>query len=122
MTVSFKLIPLSLFAIMVCVTIYTPIIAPVMAILIVKDVLMLLGGSVLLKKNIAPPAAKWYGKIGTFVLYISVCLIVFLRAAFGYQNDVLSLCLLSVTALIMLFSLVQYGIIFLSLLKENKNK
>ncbi len=113
---------LTLFAIMVCVTIYTPIIAPVMVILIAKDVLMIIGGSVLIKKKIAPPASKWYGKVGTFVFYISVCLIVFLKAAFGYQNDVLSLCLLSVTALIMLFSLVQYGIIFLSLLKENKNK
>ncbi|MGN1129901.1 MAG: CDP-alcohol phosphatidyltransferase family protein [Ruminococcus sp.] len=113
---------LTLFAIMVCVTIYTPIIAPVMVVLIVKDVLMLLGGSVLIKKKITPPASKWYGKVGTFVFYISVCLIVFLKAAFNYQNDILSLCLLSVTALIMLFSLVQYAIIFVSLLKENKNK
>ena len=109
---------LTLIAIMVCITIFTPIVLPVMVVLIIKDVVMLIGGSKLLKKDIAPPAAKWYGKVGTFVFYGSVCLIVFLKAAFNYENDLLSLGLLGFTAGLMIFALVRYFMIYRSLLKE----
>lgn len=111
---------LTLIAIMICVTIYTPIVIPIMIILIVKDVLMLLGGSVLIENKITPPASKWYGKLSTTVFYISVCIIVFLKAAFNYQNDILSLVLLSVTAVLMIFSLIKYSMIFYTLMK-NRN-
>jgi cardiolipin synthase len=114
---------LTLFAIMICVTIYSPVVLPVMIVLIIKDLLMLVGGSTLLKNGLTPPPAKWYGKVGTFMFYISVCLIVFLKAVFNYQNDVLSVTLLLVTTVMMLFSLVRYYLIFLSLMKSNdKNK
>ncbi len=112
---------LTLFAIMVCVTIYSPIVLPVMIVLIIKDLLMLIGGSVLIKNNLTPPPAKWYGKVSTFVFYVVVSLIVFLKAAFNYQNDILSLVLLSITTVLMLFALFMYFSIFLSLMK-NKNR
>lgn len=109
---------LTLFAIMVCMVILTPVVMPVMIVLIVKDVLMLIGGSQLIKRKIAPPAAKWYGKAGTFMFYVSVCLIVFLKAAFNYENDILSIVLLSLTTAMMLFALVRYGMIFWQLIKN----
>ncbi|MCH5298983.1 MAG: CDP-alcohol phosphatidyltransferase family protein [Ruminococcus sp.] len=113
---------LTLISIMVCVTIFSPIVLPVMLVLILKDMGMLVGGSVLIKKGITPPAAKWYGKVSTFMFYISVCLIVFLKAAFNYENSTLSLLTLSVTTLMMFFSLIKYFMIFLSLINENENK
>lgn len=109
---------LTLIAIMVCITIFTPIVLPVMIILILKDVVMIIGGSRLMKTGINPPAAKWYGKAGTFVFYVSVCLIVFLKAAFNYENPVLSVTLLSITCAIMIFSLIKYFMIYKSLLKN----
>lgn len=109
---------LTLFAIMVCMVILTPVVMPVMIVLIVKDVLMLIGGSQLIKRKITPPAAKWYGKAGTFMFYVSVCLIVFLKAAFNYENDILSIVLLSLTTAMMLFALVRYGMIFWQLIKN----
>ncbi|MGN0488579.1 MAG: CDP-alcohol phosphatidyltransferase family protein [Ruminococcus sp.] len=112
---------LTLFAIMICVTIYSPVVLPVMVVLIIKDLLMLIGGSILLKNNLTPPQARWYGKVSTFVFYVVVSLIVFLKAAFNYQNDILSLVLLSVTTVLMLFSLFMYFLVFLSLMK-NKNR
>ena len=110
---------LTLIAIMVCITIFSPIVLPVMIVLILKDVIMLIGGSRLVKTGIAPPAAKWYGKLGTLLFYFSVCLIVFLKAAFNYENDILSVTLLSVTTAVMVFALIKYFLVYISLLKES---
>lgn len=113
---------LTLISIMVCVTIFSPIVLPVMVVLIFKDMAMLTGGSLIIKRGITPPASKWYGKVSTFMFYISVCLIVFLKAAFNYENSFLSLLLLSLTTLMMIFSLVKYFMIFRSIINENKDK
>lgn len=110
---------LTLIAIMVCITIFSPIVLPVMIVLILKDVIMLIGGSRLVKTGIAPPAAKWYGKLGTLLFYFSVCLIVFLKAAFNYENDILSVTLLSITTAVMIFALIKYFLVYMSLLKES---
>ena len=83
---------------------------------------MLLGGMDLINKGISPPAAKWYGKVGTVVFYISVSIIIFLKAAFKIENFALDVALLSVTAATMLFALYQYGKIYFHLIKENSTK
>lgn len=111
---------LTLIAIMICIVILFPIVLPVVAILIIKDVVMVIGASILLKSDIKPPAARWYGKIGTVMFYVSVALIVFLKAAFNYENSVLSLVLLGITAAMMIFALVEYFIVFTKL-KNNPN-
>lgn len=121
----------TLLVVVVCMVIFAPVVLPVLIILLLKDVLMLLGGTDLINKGITPPAAKWYGKVGTVVFYISVCIIVFLKAFLNYENFALDLTLLSVTALTMIFALYQYGKIYIQLIKEyneglevekNKNK
>ncbi len=110
----------TLLAVVICMVIKVPIVLPVLITLLLKDVIMLLGGIDLINKGITPPAAKWYGKLGTVVFYISVCVIVFLKAAFKYENVALDIALLSVTAVIMLFALFQYGkIYFLSIREYN---
>lgn len=109
---------LTLIAIMVCITIFTPIVLPVMIIMILKDVIMLIGGSRLIKTGITPPAARWYGKAGTFVFYVVVCLIVFLKAAFNYENPVLSVALLSASCALMIFALIKYFLLYMKLLKN----
>lgn len=121
----------TLLVVVVCMVIFVPVVLPVLIILLLKDVLMLLGGTDLINKGITPPAAKWYGKVGTVVFYISVCIIVFLKAFLNYENFALDLTVLSVTALTMIFALYQYGKIYIQLIKEyneglevekNKNK
>ena len=86
--------------------------------LLVKDLIMLLGGADLIKKRLTPPSANWYGKVGTIIFYFSVCLIVFLKAFFAYENMVLDLILLSVTAASMLYALYRYGKIYFAMIKE----
>lgn len=112
----------TLLAVVICMVIYVPIVLPVLVVLLLKDVLMLLGGMDLINKGITPPAAKWYGKVGTVVFYLSVFTIIFLKAAFGFENFALDVSLLSVTAVTMLFALYQYGKIYFQLIKEHNSK
>lgn len=110
---------LTLVAVAVCICIMFPIVIPLMVILALKDLLMLCGGLYMIKKGIKPPAAKWYGKVGTIVFYFSVCLIVFLKAFFQIESDVLTIVLMTLTAITMIFALVKYFQLFLKLRKEN---
>lgn len=112
----------TLLAVVVCMVIYVPVVLPVLITLLLKDVLMLLGGMDLINKGITPPAAKWYGKVGTVVFYVSVSIIIFLKAVFKIENFALDVALLSVTAATMLFALYQYGKIYFQLIKENNKK
>ena len=107
---------LTLTAVVVCIGIKFPETILLVVILILKDVSMLIAGSFLLKKGIDPPAAKWYGKLSTIFFYISVIIIVALKAIWGITNPIISILLLSVTSFFMLFALFKYFILFLKLL------
>lgn len=113
---------LTLLVVVICMVIYVPFVLPVLIVLLLKDILMLLGGMDLIKKGITPPAAMWYGKTGTIVFYVSVCIIVALKAVFNYENLGLDLALLSVTAVTMLFALYKYGKIYFDMIAEYSMK
>ncbi|MBE6737880.1 MAG: CDP-alcohol phosphatidyltransferase family protein [Ruminococcaceae bacterium] len=114
---------LTLIAVAICLSVMKPIIIPVIAILTVKDLLMLIGASVLLKKHIMPVASAWYGKLGTICFYISIAVIVVFELYLGYENfTVISFILLSVTAVIMLYSLIRYYLIFRALINEHNKE
>ncbi len=115
---------LTLLAVGIGICIITPEVITVMVILIIKDVLMLVGACALIKNNIKPPQARWYGKLGTILFYISVCTIVVLKVA-NISVPYLSVIMLSVTAVSMIFALIKYFFLFMDLLKnpeENRMK
>ena len=107
---------ITLIAVAVCMVIYIPALLPLMLIL------MLVCGFVLLLKKIPLPASRWYGKMATVVFYISVSIIIFLKAVYQYENPVLITTLFCVTTAVMLFAIFNYSKMFFDLLKENKNK
>ncbi len=110
----------TLIAVAVCKVIYIPALLPLMLVLMVKDLTMMICGLVLLSKKIPLPASRWYGKMATVVFYISVCVIIFLKAVCGYENPVLIWVLFCVTTVFMIFALLNYSKMFLDLLKQNK--
>lgn len=115
---------LTLLAVGVGICIISPEVITVMVILIIKDILMMVGGLSLIKNDIKPPPARWYGKVGTVLFYLSVCTIVVLKVA-DINVPYLSLIMLSVTAATMIFALIKYFLLFLDLLKNseiNQNK
>lgn len=113
---------LTLTAVIICMGIKFPEIFPLVIILLLKDLSMLIAGSFLLKKGIEPPSAKWYGKISTVFFYISVIIIVSLKAIWRINIPALSISLLSVTVIFMLFALFKYFILFLKLINVTVKK
>ena len=107
---------LTLLSIGVCVCIKIPEVITIMIILIIKDLLMMIGAFALLKRNIKPPQARWYGKLGTILFYISVGVLVLLKIT-GKSIPVLSYSLLIITAIAMIFALCKYFVLFLDLLQ-----
>lgn len=110
---------LTLMAVMVCVGLKLPKIFPFMILLIIKEVLMLIAGLILIKRNQSPPSAKWYGKLATVVFYVSVILIIALKALWGVDNGYINLILMIITAGCMIYALFRYFKIFISMIKSN---
>lgn len=110
----------TLIAVMIGVGMKFTEVIPFMILLILKEISMLLASAVLLKRHKFPTAAKWYGKIGTVSFYLSVIIIVVLKAIWGIENITLNMALMSITALLMIYALVKYFKIFTTMIKPNK--
>ena len=98
-----------------CLAVKFPVIGPVLLVFIAKELVMLCGAVVLLKKQKRPCAAQWYGKVATVMFYVSVAVIVvmdgFLHVK-GLAFTIASNVLLILTAAMMIYSAVKYFQIF----------
>lgn len=112
----------TLIAVAVCMLIYIPALFPLMLVLMVKDFTMMVCGLIILVKKIPLPASRWYGKMATVVFYLSVSIIIFLKAVYQYESPTLITVLFCITVAVMLFAMLNYSKMFLDLLKENKKK
>ena len=110
---------LTLIAVGICLILIEPYVLPLMIIMVLKDILMIIGGTIVINQGVIPPKSSWYGKLSTFMFYVSVGMVV-LMAVFGYVNKPLSLAVLGITAGMMIFSLVNYAIIFVKIQKDIK--
>lgn len=111
-------------AIAICIALKYPIIAPVLIFFIVKELIMLIGATVLLKKGAKPVAANWYGKLGTLLFYLSVTVVVIMTLCSvpSPAFEIVSYIFLVLTAIIMAYSLFKYFLIALSQLREIKKE
>ena len=109
---------LTLMTVMICASMKFPRIFPFMALLALKEILMLAAGAILLKNKKNPPASKWYGKVSTVVFYISITTIIVIKAIWEVDIEILDIFLMSVTSVCMLYSLGGYFRIFISLMKS----
>ena len=107
----------------ICLAVDHPILLPVLAIFVVKELAMLIGGAYLVKKKKKRPSgAMWYGKVGTILFYFSFGLIVALKGIWHIEILPLSIALLTITAIFMLYALYRYFRIFLTLLHSSDPK
>ncbi len=110
---------LTLIAVGVCLIVIEPFVLPLMIIMVVKDVLMLIGGTDIIKRGVIPPKSKWYGKLSTVMFYVTVGVIVLMKV-FEYENRLISIIMLSVTAFMMLFSLINYAAMYIQIKRDLK--
>lgn len=111
---------LTLVAVAVCMGMLFKNVLLFVILLITKDLLMLVGGFVLIKNKIKPPAALWYGKLATLLFYFSITILVGLKAVWHIDNFVLTTTLLVITTASMIYALVRYAMVFFKLIKEHK--
>lgn len=110
---------LTLLAVGVCLCVIEPFFLPVIIILILKDFLMLIGSSKVIRMGILVPKSKWYGKVGTVMFYFTVTFIVFLEVLDNMEkppvviSDVtgkwISMVMLCLTAAMMIFAFIKYS-------------
>lgn len=101
-----------------CLAIQDPILLPFFLVFIIKEVGMVIAALVLIKKRKKPCGSKWYGKIATISFYISFVTIVAMRI-WNIKNMTLTVVLLSITASFMIYALIRYFVIFLSILRSD---
>ena len=109
----------------ICLAVKIPEIRILLMLFIVKELLMLCGAVILLKKRKRPSAAHWYGKVATTLFYASVTAIVCMRAVLHVPNSTfiwVSNILLIVTAVFMVYAAVKYFQIFLEIIRSDDEK
>jgi len=109
----------------VCIAVKFPQLIGILVVCLIKEVLMSMGAAYLMHKNKKPGAARWYGKAATVLFYFSVAVIVLMDAFFTVEPKVfyvVSGVLLGLTAVMMLYAFVRYGMMFLQLLKSEDPK
>ncbi len=109
----------------ICLAVRIPQVRGILMIFIVKELLMLMGGIVLVRKHKRPSAARWYGKVSTFLFYISVAAIVVMDTFMVVEAELfwtISNVLLIVTAVFMIYSLTRYIFVFRDIMKSTDPK
>ena len=92
--------------------------ASVVAVFILKEFLMLVGGLRLHRKRVTIEGAKWFGKLATVMFYVIMITIV----AFPSLSDGTILAMLLLLLVFMLFSLLRYGVMFWGMLRSAKKR
>lgn len=103
-----------------CISIRVPILIPIFAIFVVKEILMLIGACILFKKKKRPGAARWYGKMATILFYVSIVSVLVMHVFFQDTPVLMgiSMVLLVVTAASMIYAFIEYYKVFRALLQE----
>lgn len=119
---------LTLLAVGICLCVIEPFFLPVVIILVLKDVLMLVGSSRVVKKGIIVPKSKWYGKLGTVMFYVTVTFIVLVEMMQTSQTPAvyidyetgrwISMVMLCLTAAMMIFAFVMYSKTYREIMRE----
>lgn len=107
-------------AVAVCLAIKQPILIPLLAIFVVKELLMVTAAVILISKNKKKPSgSKWYGKAATVMFYFSFGVIVALKSILGTDYLLVSIILLSITAAFMIYAFVRYAKIYFAILHSD---
>lgn len=96
--------------------------APLLAVFVIKELLMLVGGLFILKSGKHPGGAQWWGKLATIIFYgVMIIIVAFGNGMFGITLSSTTVAtLISIAAVFMIFSFLNYIPIFVQFFKENR--
>ena len=104
---------LTQFAVLVCLSISHPNLIPVAAILAVKEILTLIGAMIFVHRGNETPYARWWGKMTTVVLYVTMGLVV-LRDWIPAIPGEVTMVAVSLTIACLAFSFYNYLLVYLN--------
>ncbi len=105
---------LTQFALCLCFTIRYNGLLFLLIIFLLKEILMLLGGILLVKSGFKIQSARWYGKLSTFVFYLSTFILILI-----YDVPMIFLFIYSLIIIIFtLFSLLMYIFEYFNIRKD----
>ena len=102
------------FVAVICLVIAKKLSVIVISIVFFKELLMLIGATIIAKKEKSVTPSSWFGKLATFVLFVAVSILII--AAEPSSSLVLIMNILIVLA--ELFALAMYAIKFINILRE----
>lgn len=105
---------LTLLAIIICVGIKKPILFLLAGVFAIKEIIMGIQGLIIIKKTGTTYSAKWYGKVTTAVMYISMVLII----VWANIPQIAIYIILIACSVLVLFSLIMYTIRNIKCLKN----
>lgn len=105
-------------AMIICVATKNWWIVFLLVIMIVRELLLFIWGLLFFRKNDAVNSSRWYGKLSTVVVYLSM-FVIFLFPTLGIEiiNTLFSVCVIVVA-----LSAVLYGNFYLSLFRKHKRE
>lgn len=101
----------------VAIKLGSKILSAALMIFVVKEILMMIGGFIILRKKITLQGSKWYGKVATAVFYVVMAAI----AMFDSIPTEVALVMILVAAAFMLFAFSQYIMEFVRIMQKNKS-
>lgn len=104
--------------ILTCLTLRYPSFFLLLVVFALKELMMLAGGLLLLRRHIHPGSAKWFGKIATCFFYLSMVLVVF----FPRLPWQLTAGIAAMNLLLCVFALLMYIPVFFTLKKGESGR
>lgn len=102
-------------AIAICLATRHTILVPLLIVFCAKELLMLIGSFVLLRKGMRPSESKWWGKIGTVIIYALLVLFLVSDIIPAFVPEWLLIVAMCATAVSILYSLYSYFNIYLQI-------
>ena len=107
---------LTLFALLIIVGLKKHLLFVLLGIFVIKEILMGIQGLIIILRNGTTYSAKWYGKITTLVMYLSMILVI----VWKNMPYVAIIIILIVCSALVIFSLIMYSIRNFRCVKNSK--
>ncbi len=107
-------------AMVICICINHFYLLPLVILFFIKEFLMVTGAMVLAQSGVKPVSARWWGKLSTVIVYLTIACVV-LTDIYPALPEVVPMILAGLAAISILFSLVNYARMFFRLGKGGQN-
>ena len=106
-------------SVLICLASIQKLIIPLVVLLFAKEILMLIGAIIMVRRGTRPSAARWWGKMSTVILFVSMILFL-LTSLYDFLPDAAIIALVAISGVSILFSLFNYYPVFRDILADAK--